>query len=88
MELDKIREGLRVRVIADNGTMGMFVKKEHLALRRVGATGTILYYVPGHGGDVWWVKHDACDDIAAYSFTELEETSLVTLVAEALSGGQ
>ena len=75
MELENIRRGLRVRVIADNGTMGMFVKEEHLVLRHVGATGTIIDYVPGHGGDVWWVRHDGNDgkDIAAYSFTELAE---------------
>ena len=78
MELENIRIGMHVKVIADIGTMGMFVKPKHLALRRVGATGTIIDYVPGHGGDVWWVRHDDNEgkDIAAYSFTELEETSL------------
>ncbi len=78
MELENVRIGLHVKVIADNGTMGMFVKGKHLALRRVGATGTIVGWVPGHGGDVWWVLHDTYEgeEIVPYSFTELEETSL------------
>ncbi len=75
MELENIRIGMHVKVIADNGTMGMFIKPEHLALRQVGTTGTILDYVPGHGGDVWWVRHDGNEgkDIAPYSFRELAE---------------
>ena len=30
MELENIRIGMHVKVIADNGTMGMFVKPKHL----------------------------------------------------------
>jgi hypothetical protein len=38
--------------------------------RAVGKIGTVLNYVPGRGGDVWFVQQD--NGVAAYCFTELE----------------
>jgi hypothetical protein len=54
------------------GTAGIFVNPVHLGARRHGSTGTIAGVVAGHGGDVYWVKHDGYDDLGVYSFTEFE----------------
>lgn len=69
-DVNKIKVGLKVLVAKDNGTRGMIINKTHLSIREIGKEGTILNWVPGHGGDVWFVQQD--DGIAAYSYTELE----------------
>ena len=48
---------------------GILVVKKHLDARRANCKGRLLNWVPGHGGDVWFVQHES-DDIAAYSITE------------------
>ena len=50
----------------------MLIKKEHLDVRTVGVKGTVIGYVPGHGGDIWWIKHDD-GLIGAYIFDEFEK---------------
>ena len=72
MELDEIKIGLRVEVKKLGDTKGMMIKKEHLDVRTVGAKGKVMGYVPGHGGDVWWIKHDD-GLIGAYVFDEFEK---------------
>lgn len=59
----------------DPDTRGMMINPRHLTIRREGARGTVLNYVPGHGGDVWFVQHDDCEEleIAAYGTWEMEE---------------
>lgn len=71
MELDEVKIGLRVEIVRLEDTKGMFVAKKHLDVRDVGAKGEIIGYVPGHGGDVWWIKHDN-GSIGAYVFNEFE----------------
>lgn len=72
MELDEIKIGLRVKVTKLGDTMGMLIKREHLDVRAVGVKGTVTGYVPGHGGDLWWVRHDD-GHIGAYVFDEFEK---------------
>lgn len=50
---------------------GMAVMPSLLANRRGDADGAIYGIVPGHGGDVYWVKH-ADTKVAPYCFTEFE----------------
>ena len=64
--------GAQVKVGKLGDTEGMLIKERHLACRREGATGRVAGWVPGHGGDVWWVKHDGSDEIGAYCWSELE----------------
>jgi len=71
--MDNYKDGLRVRVAKLGTTMGIFAHNRHLATRFVGATGKVLCWVPGHGGDVWAILHDIDGFLAVYSFTELEE---------------
>lgn len=72
MELDDVKIGLKVEITKlEDNTRGMFVAKKHLDVRRVGAKGTVVGYVPGHGGDVWWVRHDD-ETVGVYIFDEFE----------------
>jgi hypothetical protein len=50
---------------------GFLVKGHHLECRKSSISGIIWGYVPGHGGDVYWVKHED-GTIGAYCFTEFE----------------
>lgn len=52
-------------------TMGMVAPPSALANRRADADGVLDGIVPGHGGDVYWVKHPG-DKRALYCFTEFE----------------
>lgn len=72
MELEDIIVGLRVGVKKLGDTKGMMVNKKHLDVRKVCVKGEIVGYVPGHGGDVWWVRHDD-GQIGAYVFDEFEK---------------
>ncbi len=70
MELEKMQVGLRVKTNGRLGeTTGMFVVQKHLDARQPNKEGEIGGYVPGHGGDVWWVRH-ADGTIGAYMFDE------------------
>lgn len=73
MDLNNIKIGLKIRTHEHlESTNGMMISSKHLDARRHGTTGEIVGWVPGHGGDVWWVRHDGSDVVAAYSFTEFE----------------
>ncbi len=72
MDLNQIKTNLRIRTTKLGDTKGMTIAPAHLICRREGVTGTVLGHVPGHGGDVWWVKHDDSIDTGAYVFDEFE----------------
>lgn len=72
MDLNSVKEGLKVKITKLGDTKGMIIKPRHLDVRKVGVTGTIVGYVPGHGGDVWWVRHED-GEIGAYVFNEFEK---------------
>jgi hypothetical protein len=46
------------------------VKQKYIDARRAGVKGTYIGWVPGAGGDVWWVRHED-DSVGAYMFTEI-----------------
>jgi hypothetical protein len=72
-DVNEIKEGLRVKtVMALGNTKGMFIKQEYLNARQPNKEGTVLGYVAGHGGDVWWVEHDD-GMVGAYVFNELNK---------------
>jgi hypothetical protein len=50
---------------------GFLVKDRHLECRKPSISGIIWGVIPGHGGDVYWVKHGD-ETIGAYCFTEFE----------------
>ena len=53
------------------GTTGMLVHQRHLKARRGNTKGTIQGWIPGHGGDVYWVAHED-KTVGAYCFAEFE----------------
>lgn len=67
----EIRVGNKVRVTTLVSTAGFIVDPKAIQARRVGAKGKILGYVPGHGGEVWWVKHSD-GEVAVYFHKEFE----------------
>jgi hypothetical protein len=73
MDCDEIAKKLRVRTTELGETQGMTIHERHLACRQAGLMGEVVGYVPGHGGDVWFVQHDGSTDVGAYCFTELEK---------------
>lgn len=67
-----VKPGIRVKTTQLGDTIGMTIVPKHLDVRREGVTGTVQDYVPGHGGDVWFVRHDGSDEVGAYVFYEME----------------
>ncbi len=70
------------KVILENGTKvitlealhptgGLDLSSSVLALRKDGAKGVIHGVVGGHGGDVYWVKHED-GSVAPYGWWEME----------------
>jgi hypothetical protein len=53
-------------------TRGFLVAERHLRARRTNAVGVVMGYVPGHGGDVWWVQHHDDGTVGAYLDSEFE----------------
>jgi hypothetical protein len=64
--------GTKVRTYKRLGkTDGMMISPNNLNLRKPNTVGEVSDWVPGHGGDVYWVQHEGDDRPAAYCFTEL-----------------
>lgn len=62
--------GAQVQIVRLESTRGYSVSAKLLQARRCPATGIAEQYVPGHGGDVWIVRHP--DGVAApYSVNEM-----------------
>jgi len=72
--MNRYQSGLRVRITKDEGTTGLMIAPKNLEARGVDKIGVVTGYVPGHGGDVWWVRHDD-GSVGAYVFTEFEEVA-------------
>lgn len=72
MKLDDVKKGLRVTITHLWPPNSFSVVQKNLDCRKEGVTGVVIGHVPGHGGDVWWVKHDGTNDVGAYRFTEFE----------------
>lgn len=72
MDLNDVKPGLSVKVTALGSTGGMIIAAKHLICRRVGVKGTVKNWVPGHGGDVWYIQHENSPDVGAYVFNEFE----------------
>jgi hypothetical protein len=71
--MNQMREGINVRTHARlRDTRGFMIAERHLLARRTDAAGTVLSWVPGHGGDVWWVRHND-GEVAPYCNDEVDE---------------
>jgi hypothetical protein len=66
-------EGMLVKTKSKLGeTTGFLIKEKNLKTRKPNTKGKYIGFVPGHGGDVWWIEHEN-GDVAAYCFDELED---------------
>ena len=88
MNLKDVKEGLRVKIGKLESTEGYMVVDHHLKCRREGATGRVVGYVPGHGGDTWWVAQDDGTTGAYYygEFDPIEEDKTIDKDASVLRG--
>ena len=58
-------------VLDDHMLPAMLVNQKYKDARRPATPATLHGYVAGHGGDVYWAKHDDGGE-AVYCFTEFE----------------
>lgn len=72
MNCNDVKPGLRIRTTKLGDTKGMLIAHRHLDVRKEGVIGYARSYVPGHGGDVWFVEHEDSGAIGAYVFNEME----------------
>jgi hypothetical protein len=62
------------KYIADKEACGSFlVQQRYLDARRPNEVGGYSGYVPGAGGDVWWIEHKD-GTIGAYMYNEITDT--------------
>ena len=72
MRLIEVRVGMQVKTNKRLGkTTGFYIVQKNLNARKPNKKGKILGYVPGHGGDVWWVTHKD-GTVGAYGFDEFQ----------------
>lgn len=72
MDIELIKPGLKIKTNAKLGKTGVLnIKLIHLKARRPNTEGTVKNFVPGCGGDVWFVLHED-GSVAAYRTDEFE----------------
>jgi hypothetical protein len=69
--LPEVGRKLITHKVLDSNTDSFFVKEKNIITRKPNTIGTYYGYVPGAGGDVWWVKHED-ETVAAYGYYEVE----------------
>jgi len=62
--------GDRAVVVRLGSEAGLLVEESALRSRQMGAIGTVLSWIPGHGGDAWWLRHDD-GGVGAYLVNEI-----------------
>jgi hypothetical protein len=67
----KLGSGQKVDITKLEPTIGWLIKDKNMKTRRVGP-GQIINYVPGHGGDVWFVRNEPENTVAAYAINEFK----------------
>lgn len=69
-------KGMKFRTKAklDTNTEGFFVKSAYLEGRAPNLEVAYYGFVPGAGGDIWWMEHED-GTIQAYCYTELEKVA-------------
>ena len=72
-----LKNGTRVKTHAElDSSIGMIVPSQCVQMRRGSTEGIVRGVAGGHGGDLYYVEHEA-DDLhyAVYCFTEFEVVS-------------
>jgi hypothetical protein len=63
---------IKNKITPMNECGGFLVKGNHILCRRPNEQGEYNGWVPGAGGDIWWIKHSD-GTIGAYTFDELTD---------------
>jgi hypothetical protein len=63
---------IKKKIMSKEDCTSFFVKDKHLDCRRPNEVGTYRGWVPGAGGDVWWIIHED-GTVGAYQYTELTD---------------
>lgn len=75
MNCNHVKPKMLVRITKLGETIGYNVTSKHIDCRQIGLTGIVEGYVPGHGGEVWWVSHrdpGHIGEMGAYAYDEFE----------------
>ena len=79
MDCGDVRQGILVRtnkhVDDPDSTKGFLIKEEYITARKSNVAGQVQSYVPGHGGDIWFVRHED-GSVGAYGFPELDRLDM------------
>lgn len=65
---------VKARIAPPKECRGFFVKEKYIQARKAGAKGTYHGFVPGAGGDIWWIKHED-GSVGAYVYDELTDVN-------------
>jgi hypothetical protein len=57
-------------IASANDCEGFFVRNKYITSRKAGVNCTYLDFVPGSGGDIWWMEHED-GTVGAYMCTEV-----------------
>jgi len=63
---------IKSKILPKKECSSFFVHVRHIESRRSSENGVYRGYVPGAGGDVWWIQHDD-GTVGAYMFSELTD---------------
>ena len=58
------------KILPEKECYGFFVKEQYIKARKPSTNGVYIGYVPGAGGDIWWIKHED-ETIGAYLVNEI-----------------
>lgn len=65
------KDGQKIRTLDLKPILGIKVGSQYVNNRSAHNTGTVITYVPGYGGDVYFVEHlKGC--VAVYTIMEME----------------
>ncbi len=62
------------KIMESKETGGFLVKDKYIISRRPNQEGIYRGWVPGAGGDLWWIEHQD-GTIGAYMYNELQDVS-------------
>jgi hypothetical protein len=62
----------KAKILSPDKCGGFFVKSVYIENRKPNTVGSYVGWVPGAGGDLWWVKHKD-STIACYLYTEVTD---------------
>lgn len=60
------------KILPEKECGGFFVKPKHIECRKPSVNGIYSGWVPGAGGDVWWIEHED-GTVGAYLYDEVTD---------------